>query len=144
MKFCGHLWYLTEEMVALALFDDEENTSLDEKVKIVSVMNEVDSTVDEKRFSLKLNSETECQAFLLKDIHDFASKSTKNFLTRFEISSRFLEKQPAEWNTDDDFLKGKTIVKSIDVCNDRAERGISLIEKFANFSTRDPVQKNTS
>ena len=97
-------------------------------------MNEVDSTVDERRQSLKLNSQPEFQAFLLKDIHNFASKSTKNFLARLEISSRFLEKQPAEWNTDGDFFKGKTIVKSIDVCNDRAERGNSSIEKFANFT----------
>ena len=29
----------------------------------------------------------------------------------------------------------------MDFCNDRAEWGISLIEKYANFSTTDPVQK---
>ena len=80
---CRPLWYLTEEMVALALFYDEENTTLDEKVEIVSAMNAVDSTIDEKRLSLNL------QAFLLKDIHNFASKFTKNFFARLEISRNF-------------------------------------------------------
>lgn len=52
-KFLGHLWYLSEELVAFAFFDDE--VSVETKRKMVNALNNEGLKYSPKRLSLNVN-----------------------------------------------------------------------------------------
>ncbi|KAK3925525.1 Replicase polyprotein 1ab [Frankliniella fusca] len=136
-KMANHLWYLSEKLVCLALFDDR--VSLQEKRKMVRSIRSKEGTVDAlARAGLPPNRKV-----VSLNLSDFA---TKNSLTFFEItktSSRFMDKDPKEWPADPDFNHGLDVVRNIIPVNDIAERGVSLIKKYLNGNklTHDESQR---
>lgn len=136
-KFCGHLWYLTEETVALAFFDN--TIPLEQKIKMAKAFKEKESNnCDSKRLNFHLEEMTE---FTHKELHNFVSKSTSNFFKRFKISSDFIARDPVIWNSLHDYQHGLTIVRNLTVVNDTAERGVKLMEEYNNLITHDEEQK---
>ncbi|KAK3924257.1 Putative gustatory receptor 36b, partial [Frankliniella fusca] len=123
-KLTNHLWYLSETLVCLALFDDR--VPLQEKRTIVTSIQSKQGPVDlmprgilppnKKVASLKLS--------------DFASKNSLKFFTITQISTDFLVKDPADWSQDPTYCHGLELVKNIIPVNDIAERGVSLMKKY--------------
>lgn len=95
-KFCNHLWYLSDETIALALFD--QCVSLNEKRKmtkqLVSYMmvSEEDSP-SVKRYHL-IQSQT--AQFCEMNLNDFITTNTSSFFQRFNISTSFLSVDPCQ------------------------------------------------
>jgi hypothetical protein len=132
-KFLGHLWYLSEELVALAFFDDE--VSFETKQKMVTALSEEGSDYSPKRISLDVNYVAE------KNIEDFVSSNTLRFFKILGISSAFMEKEARLWEEDEDYKASKNIVSSMRVVNDIAERGVALIEEYNKLITTNEEQK---
>lgn len=125
-KFLGHLWYLSEELVALAFFDNE--ISIEIKQNMVTALNEDASDYSPKRINLNASHIGEL------NIEDFVTSNTLRFFIILGISSAFLKK-------DDDYKKSKNIVRSMRVVNDIAERGVALIEEYNKLITTNEEQK---
>lgn len=71
-KFLGHLWYLSEELVALAFFDNE--ISIEIKQNMVTALNEDASDYSPKRINLNASHIGEL------NIEDFVTSNTLRFL----------------------------------------------------------------
>ena len=118
-KFLGHLWYLSEELVSLALFDDVPPET---KQKMAIALNKEGSDYSPKRTTLEISHIGE------KSIADSVSSTSINFFRILGISSAFLQKEPFLWKENDDYRAAKEIVYSMRVANDIAKRGVALIE----------------
>lgn len=130
-KMSNHLWYLSEEVVALALFD--KNVSFEEKRKMVANFN-----LHEPIVKLK-DGRTQSNLIAFQDfsLSDFISEKTKKIFTHFGLPSAFLELDPSEWETSFDFEEGWSFSRDLFVVNDTAERGIKFIQDYNKILTND-------
>ncbi len=88
--------------MALSFFDD--NVPIDVKTSMAQVMPEVEGSEEQeedtnqfKRYILHPN---DFSSFSKIKFPSFVTSSTKNFFTRFSISSDFLYKDPSTWKDD--------------------------------------------
>ncbi|KAL4082915.1 hypothetical protein QTP88_029569 [Uroleucon formosanum] len=142
-KCINHLYYLTDECAAFALFD--ESIDIDIKVMMANKINE-QTNIDEpevyaKKLNLKIN---EITTFLSKPdkkiLISLLSPKSTNIFHRFKIE-KFLHIHPSKWLNSSAYQKGKTIIEQLRIVNDSAERGVKLVEDYNNSITRDKNQK---
>lgn len=134
-----HLWFISEHLVALSLFDDR--LSVTTKAACVARLDAPAKSGHPRRVKL---TEGETEVPLLQEF--FTSRSVKvfNLLKRDgarEANEGFLKKDPATWEEDESFHDLKRRAKSLLVVNDTAERGIALIKKYNATLTKDEEQK---
>jgi len=145
-KFINHLWYLTQENIALAFFD--KHISCETKTKMAKMLKtnandnvdtDENNTFADKRIHLNVN---EVPNFINNYfIEDFVSSKTIRFFERFNINLSFIETDPSTWDDNLDYCKGKEIVNNLKVVNDTAERAVKLIEDFNKIGTKNEEQK---
>lgn len=134
-KFSHHLWYISEETIALAFFDS--NISFEEKRNMVEKLKLKEPTVKLKNGRSYFN----LKDFERYSISDFVSEKTKCFFSRFNLSLEFLEFDPSTWETSFEFEEGWTFCKDLFVVNDTAERGVKFIQDFNRILTNDEEEK---
>lgn len=133
-RFSKHLWYLTEETVALAFFDP--SVSNEEKKKMVENLSRpADPTI------LTEIPEDALPDFEQKSLSDFVTEKTLQFFNRFCISLDFVDENPSEWASLESYLEGSMISRSLQVVNDNAERGVKFIHEFAKILTTNEDQR---
>jgi len=114
-ELLNHLWYLSPEVVALSLFDDD--VSLDIKEKMRQNINNVDESEEEmiipsKRITFK---HSEVGQIIKKELDQFIVPQTKFFFERFDINCSFLSKASSEWATKEQYQIAKKISEKIKV-----------------------------
>lgn len=138
--FSNHLWYLVPENVALSFFDDNVPTAV--KTNMAQIMLKADKDEQEenqlKRYILHQN---DFSSFTKIEFSSFVTPCTKNFFTRFSISTDFLDKDPSTWKDDPGFKSGIEKLEKTVVVNDVAERGVKLIQDYSNILTKDETDK---
>ena len=135
-KFSGHLWYLNEELIALALFDPA--VPPDSKRAMAQAILEDEEGIGingPKR--VKITAETIEQAHLTK----FVTKNALNFFRCLDIATGFLDADPNTWDSRDDYKIASSVANGLKVVNDLVERGIALIEEYNSLFTKDKEQK---
>lgn len=132
-KFMGHLWYLSEELVALAFFDDK--VSSDTKRKMVRALNNETHHLTVKRAIV------DAAVIQKKNLEDFVSSNTLQFFKIIGISSKFLEKDVEMWIADEEYQAAKCTTQHMKVVNDIAERGVALMDEYNKLLTNDEEQK---
>jgi len=133
-KFLGHLWYLSEELVALAFFDDKVSVTTKRKM-VEALKNEEGSEDPPKRIQL------DTEMIKRKKIENFVTKNTLRFFEIMGFETNFLKKNVIMWDKDESYNKTKQIVNSMKVVNDIAERGVALMEEYNKMHTADEDQK---
>lgn len=147
-KFINHLYYLSEECVGFALFDDRINTETKAQLieKMCLNLPEESKQEESEDISKKLvirhgnveNFVTRDNSTILKELF---SKNTKKLLNRFQIPTNFLKSDPSTWNNIEEYRKGKEIVENLKIVNDCAERGIKLVQDYHGKITKDENQR---
>ena len=128
-KFAAHLWYLSEEMVGLALFDD--GVDLDIKRKMVSAMSEKEGDEEpSKRFATP-----DPNLLHDKSLDFFVTKNTMNLFHRLHLPTTFLQMDPEKWGANLDYEMAKKRIQSLALVNDHAERGVALIQDLSGRLT---------
>lgn len=90
-KFSAHLWYLSDEAVALGFFD--KNNSVEIKKIIVQSLNLSNKdTVPRRIYATPADIILNYNA---KDLTNFVTRNTKNFFNRFNIPMEFLNYDPS-------------------------------------------------
>ncbi|CAH0383567.1 unnamed protein product [Bemisia tabaci] len=120
-KLSNHLWYVSETLVPLSLFDDR--VPLEEKKKCV--------------FNLK-NSEglpdpPARLAMFAEECPPLPELFTTNGMKFFEIlgiSANFLEDDVQNWRNNSEYLSARETVKALRVVNDHAERAVQLLQTY--------------
>lgn len=133
--FCNHLWYLSSECIAFSLFDS--NVSIEEKIKMSRILLSTDQDDEIERNNRIPLNQSQMPWFKEQNLSDFFTYHALKLFDRFKLSRSFLEKHPALWETDGDYLKAKTTIMNLTVVNDPAERGVKLIADFNNTLTKD-------
>jgi len=156
-KFLNHLWYLNDECAAFAIFDSriESDVKVRMSERIVNYINadgakaSVDGIENEeekegeegcaKKLSVNM---TNLKNFILMDLPtELLSPSSLNLFKRFNISTDFLYNEPAKWELNEQYQKGKRILSALKCVNDIAERGVKLMEEFNEKFTKNEEQK---
>lgn len=120
-KISNHLSYLSDECIGLSLFDD--TICLDVKRKIVTAI-KTSSSNDNivKNLSLNINCEKNLDQWKKIKLEDLVSKNTLKLFERFDLNFDFLEIDPVLWNDNENYLFAKSLLSSLRVVNDCAER----------------------
>ena len=71
----------------------------------------------------------------------FISGESKNFFTRFNISTNFLQLDPEAWENDEDYKAGLEIVQNLKIVNNTAERGVKLMSDYNEILTTNEDNK---
>jgi len=121
-KLSNHLWYLNEELVALAFFDTAVTVA--EKKAMVAAMDNEGDQEPLKRVSVDL------LAIGKKNLCDFVTKNTRKFFDILDLSQEFLTEDPSTWAHNRTYIAAEEIAKSLTVTNDTAERGVALIQEY--------------
>ncbi|KAG0707001.1 hypothetical protein GWK47_024234 [Chionoecetes opilio] len=135
-KLAKHLWYLSEDLVGLALFD--RAVLFATKALMVSAMEvEADGSEDDRQIP---RAQVEFASVIGKTVADFATANSRCIFERLNLPSGFLDVAPEEWEDREDFRKAAETVQCLHVVNDHAERGVALIQKFSGSITHDEKQ----
>lgn len=133
-KVKNHLWYLSEDKIALAFFDP--NVNYEEKRKMVDRLQSKEPMVKlENNRSMK-----SLDGFSNYSLSDFVSQRTKIFFTRFGLECSFLDCDPSTWETNYEFEEAWTFCSDLLVVNDTAERGVKFMKDFNKVLTKDEDQ----
>lgn len=138
-KFVNHLWYFTPELTVLSLFDDEVEISVKQEIvksfnsKIMDLEEEIPKKCDPLK--IDLNTLDNLQ------LHLFTNSQSKNFFTKFNIDTGFLEYDCSEWETHQSYINSREKLKHLLVVNDISERAVKLTEEFINSRSKDENQK---
>lgn len=137
-KLTNHLWYLSPEAVALALFDPQ--LPCDTKKKMVDALNnEIElSEEHEKRIRIAIDSIPD---IIDKGLEQFVSTQTMKFFTRFHLNTDFLTTDVSLWHKNKSYRECVEMVNNLAVVNDSAERGVKLMEDYNDILTKNEEQK---
>lgn len=130
------MWYLSEQLVGLALFDPKVPA---ETKQAMAVAMEEDDDEDEgdkdvpKRIHLKKGPAP-------PKLETLVRPRTRELFRHIGINPSFLGLSPEEWKHHPEYKKAKERVNNIPVVNDHAERGIALIQEFNGRYTKKDEQ----
>lgn len=133
-KFSSHLWYLSEELILMSLFDD--SISVADKQAIVTAIHESSLSEDEPPKKAYVDLATIGD----RQLSSFVSKQSLALFHLLQLSPSFLEANVSSWKTNDNYNLAKIKVCSLTVVNDHAERGVALIQEFNGLLTKDEDQ----
>lgn len=131
-----HLWYVSEELVGAAFFDDQ--ISHEEKVLMVDALSVESKTTNDftKRVQMNINDISDEMT-----VKDFVSSNTMQFFEILGLPHSFLNKRPSEWTKDEQYKKAFEVVSGIKPVNDFAERGVALMQDFNRAIVSSEEQK---
>ena len=89
------MWYLSEELVVLALFDRNTLNSIKQKI--------IQGLTNEGSDDTPKNVQTNIQKINDSKLYDFVTSTSKVIFQNLNISTSFLDKDPEFWREDDDF-----------------------------------------
>ena len=93
----NHLWYLSDEVVGLALFSDELPAA--DKVKMVTRLTAETGERKVRGYASVLNQGA-C-------LGDFTNQRTRTLLSRLNIGDSFLALPPEKWIENEDYKRGR-------------------------------------
>lgn len=132
-----HLWYFSEHLVPLALFDERVEDEM--KTSMVVNFSRAPNKIAVKRLEKKtFDHNSPLSEYVTSRSMLFFDLLSKNGQ---EEAKSFLLKPPTLWSDDAIFQDMSAKVKLLKVVNDTAERGIALIQSYNSALTKDETQK---
>jgi hypothetical protein len=125
-----HLWYLSEIMMGITVFD--EGLSVTEREKVVTNMRSQHGAEDpaRKREGLQLSNVPKMS------VGDLVTTHSMQFFRVLDLQSDFLDHPVSEWASRNDYREGREIVTHLRVVNDIAERGVKLFKDYNRTLTK--------
>lgn len=144
--FSRHLWYLTAEMVTLALFSckvpESERQALADKLLQVQPVKLPDSPQNRIGSGWGKPQWRSSALTVASRLCDFVTIDSWFTVYHLQIDSSFLHLPVAQWETSDAYLDSAQNVKAINVVNDAAERGIKLTSDFLQSARSEQHLQN--
>ena len=141
-SFDNHTWYLTEELVALALFSNNVDPRIKKKM-VEKIMKK--RKVCSKRFGSGYGK-PKCPKVPRTGTIELPMFVGDDSWSLFEIMKLkvegFINKPAEEWPLDEDYVKAKLIIDNVSVVNDSAERGVKLASDFLSGARQEENLQN--
>jgi hypothetical protein len=125
-----HLWYLSEIMIGISVFD--EGLSASERQKIVQNMSTKEGAEDPSR----KRDEIQLSDVPKMSVSDLVTKNSLKFFEILGLQTDFFKYPVSEWASRDDYQEGRQISTHLRVVNDTAERGVKLFKNFNRALTK--------
>ena len=123
-----HLWYLSDDLIGLALFDER----VDEKEKI-AIVQAMKTRPELNNSSRRLQGK---HLNLQKPLSTRATVRSSNLIKGLLGRQTFLDEDVATWDSNPLYQLAKKRVVTLRVTNDVVERGIALIKRFLGQRTK--------
>lgn len=140
-KMINHLWYLSPELVALALFDPTVQNTVKSQMATKILTNQAEENEKCSRNMRPKLKKEQLPKSLEKGLPALITSETYLLFKRLNINTEFLEKDPATWPQNINYQEGQRMVNNLKVVNDMAERGVKLITDYNQLLTKDEQQK---
>lgn len=128
-KFEGHTWYLSGELIGIALFS--QDVVIEEKRKLVDAILCIAKPEWEQRCYKALKISTEM------GLEHFVNCSTLPALEALGVEvAELLISDPETWNGTEIYSNAQSKLDSLIVINDLAERNVKLGSTFSAFGTK--------
>ena len=135
--FRRQLWYLSERLVALALFDpDPPLRCKRDMVQAIDLQKEEEEDLPRKS-AVDIKSAT----LATKMVASFIMPSSKQLFKILDLDSGFLNMDPVDWEEDSRYQAATLVVRELRVVNDFAERGVALMQAYNLALTKDKDQR---
>jgi len=121
-KFSNHMWYLSEELVGLALFDSRVFSSTKRLM--------VESFSKQGTDAPMKHPEVGLETFPTRTLDSFVTSNSMNLFHCLQLPNDFLSTDPDTWEIQDGYINAKRRLSTLKVVNDSAERGVQLIRVF--------------
>lgn len=131
-SFVHPLWYSSEDLTGLVFFDD--GVSEECKVQMVAALSRNGDDHPDKRIYLEKFDVS------AKQLSHFVTANTRETFVTLELSQEFLRLHLSMWRSCDNYNVVQTRVLALQVVNDAAERGVSLIQAFNPILTNQEKQ----
>ena len=133
-KMMNHLWFLSEDLVALALFD--RNVDPHFKQEMANLLIQPINEDYEATKRAKVNKHQ------VRDLSldDFVTSQSRKFFQKLQLPDNFLHQPVTEWEENADFQIVYRYESQPSVTNDHAERGVALVQNFSGMLTKDEEQ----
>jgi len=143
--FSRHLWYLTSEMVPVALFSSVVPSA--ERQHLADALLRVQPATDLQSPQSRFGSGWGKPRFpssidLSTTLCDLVDADSWFTIFRLEIDASFLQLPVSEWDTNEAYLASAQNVKALNVVNDAAERGVKLATDFVDAARSDEHFQN--
>ena len=128
----GHLWYLCEETVSLALFGSASADQKDALAKaIMQKASMAPAPIGKPKFPKveTINTTT--------SLPDLVGKSSGHIFSVIDRSAEWLQYPSNMWSQSGDYIAAATFVTYLKSVNDASERAVKLIEDFHECVTND-------
>ena len=136
-----HTWYLSEELIPLALFSDKICSKQKE-----ALVQQLQLTYSEKptfkRFGSGYGKPCLPSISPTSELSHFIGTSSWNFFNILQIQPQFLNILVSEWQSSPNFVEALTVVKNLKVVNDSAKRGVKLAYDFLASSRKEQHYQN--
>ena len=131
--FANHTWYLTEELLPLALFSDK--VSLEEKMAIVQKLEPAEAF--ENRHGYGLGKPILPKVTALCSLSDFVGTSSWHFFDLMDINTCFLTLPVEAWHLSAAYIEAQQRIRLMLVVNDAAERGVKLASDVLDCARKE-------
>jgi hypothetical protein len=125
----NHLWYLTQELVVFAFFD--ENVSFEERK---SMANRLLLSPRPPAFAPGKPLFPVNLMIANPPLDSFIGVRSWLLFEKLQADGAWLENEPEVWNYDTEYQRMKECVKDLKVVNDLAERCIKDIQEYADLA----------
>ena len=136
IKFSNHLWYLSEELAGLALFDETVDINIKQLIVVALQQEGQDNPLPRAQVELKAK-----EIISKKTVADFVTSASLRIFKAFDITTDFLDKDPSEWEDSPSYQSSQKVMREIATVNDFAERGVALIQEYNQILTKDEHQR---
>ena len=133
-----HQWYLSETRVSLAFFDNE--TRLEVKREMVKALTKEGTAKPLKRLTI-VDQQQFASTIEEKTVANFVTHASLRFFEILHLPTDFLHTDPEEWNARGDYQAANSVVHKLQLVNDIAERGVSLMQTYNGILTKNEDQK---
>ena len=144
--FVNHLWYLTEEVVMIALWDDNTSVIVKEEMiqKLVTfpVISHPQNRFGESFGKPKMPKLAFSQNPNELSLVNFVGQDSWYFFSVYEIDTSFFSVPIAKWHENNSYTSAKDTLKNLVVVNDVAERGVKLANSFLGVAKNEERYQN--
>lgn len=127
--FSRHLWYLSEDLAGMALFDE---TLHDSEKRLM-----VDALKKPECLNPSVKAKVTVESIMNYRISDFVTSNRLTLFRALNVSHEFLKTPVESWPNQADYVAARKIVRKLKVVNDIAERAIGTATVFNDEMSTD-------